>query len=80
MKNPKSLPALVYVDVEVSYRWRGSELACAYVCVVEQRNTLHRRIVATEHVSGKPEAIIDRVAAVVGEFTREHVLAQVEPF
>lgn len=80
MKNPTRLPALVYVDVEVSYRWRGSELACAYVTVVEQRNELHRRIVATEHIAGTPERIIDRVAEVVGELTREHVLAQVEPF
>lgn len=77
---PKPLPPLVYVDVEVSYRWRGSAPACAFVTVIEQRNTLHRRIVHTEHLHGQPEHLVDQVNQRTRELTLEHVLAHVEPF
>ena len=80
MKNPKPMPALVYVELEVSYRWRGSEPACSFVTVIEQRNTLHRRIVDTRHLTGTPERLIDQVNELVREWTLEHVLSHVEPF
>lgn len=80
VKNPKPLPALVYVEIEVSYRWRGSEPACAFVCVVEQRATLHRRVVDSEHLIGSPERLVDLVNDLVRRWTLEYVLAHVEPF
>lgn len=76
----KPLPPMVYVDVEVSFRWRGSEPVCAFLTVIEQRNTLNRRIVHTEHLHGGPVQLHDLVAARVPELIREHVLAHAEPF
>jgi hypothetical protein len=71
---------LVYVEIEVSYRWRGDSPACAYLTVIEQRGSLHRRIVESEHVAGIGEGLIDRVNARYLELTREHVLTHIEPF
>lgn len=80
MQNPKPLPPMVYVDIEVSYRWQGPDPACAFVSVVEQRNGTHRRIVDTRHLVAPPEKLIDQANALVQEWTREYVLAHVEPF
>jgi hypothetical protein len=80
MQQPRPLPPMVYVDVEVSYRWRGSEPVCAFVTVIEQRNTQHRRIAHTEHLHGSPEQLVDLVAARTRELTLEFVLAHAEPF
>lgn len=80
MKNPKRLPAIVYIDVEVSYRWRGGGPACAYLCVVEQRNETHRRIVHTEHIGGSGEQLIDTVIERSRQLHLEFVLPNVEPF
>lgn len=80
MHNPKPLPPMVYVEIEVSYRWQGSEPACAYVAVIEQRNATHRRIVDTRHIqsTGDTLRLVDEVAGVVREWTMEYVVP--EPF
>lgn len=80
MKNPKPLSPLVYVEIEVSYRWRGPEPACAFVTVIEQRGSVHRRIVDTQHLTGSPERLVDQVNDLVRQWTLEHVLSHVEPF
>lgn len=80
MQKPRPLSPIVYVEIEVSYRWQGSEPACAYVTAIEQRGSVHRRIVETEHIAGSGEKLIDAVEATVRRFTLEHVLSHVEPF
>lgn len=80
MKNPKPLSPLVYVDIEVSYRWRGSDPACAYVAVIEQRSATQRRIVDTRHIqsTGDVLRLVDEVNAQIREWTLEYVVP--EPF
>lgn len=80
MKKPGPLTPLVYVEIEVNYRWQGSEPTCAFVTVIEQRGSLHRRIIDTRHLTAKPERLVDLVNELVREWTYEHVLSHVEPF
>jgi hypothetical protein len=80
MKNPTKLSPLVYVELEVSYRWQGNEPVCAYCTVIEQRGTLHRRVVASVHIQGTGERLLDLVAAWYLEAQREHVLTHISPF
>lgn len=80
MKKPQKLSPIVYVEIEVNYRWRGGEPACAFVTVIEQRGSLHRRIVDTVHLQGTPIQLIDLVEAECRRLTLEHVLSHVEPF
>lgn len=76
----KRQPARVYVEIEVSYRWRGPEPECAFVTLIEQRNQLHRRIMDTRHLTANGDVLrlIDEVNATIREWTLEHVLP--EPF
>lgn len=80
MKQHKRVSPLVYVEIEVSFRWRGSEPACAYVTVIEQRGSLHRRVIDTRHLTASPEALVDQANALIRQWTLEYVLAHVEPF
>jgi hypothetical protein len=72
--------AMVYVEIEENWRWIGSEPACCYITVVEQRNSLHRRIAHTEHISGSGDKLFDRVTERVNELRREYILTMMEPF
>lgn len=72
--------AMVYVEIEQNWRWQGSEPACCYLTVIEQRNSLHRRIAHTEHIAGTGEALFDRVQARMRELEREYILTMMQPF
>lgn len=72
--------ALVYVEIEQSWRWGGGEPQCCYITVIEQRNTLHRRIAHTEHVVGTGERLFDQVQARCRELEREYILTMMSPF
>lgn len=76
----KSPGHLVYIDIEESWRWQGSEPSCCYVSVVEQRSTNHRRIAHTEHISGSGDRLFDQVTSRVNELRREYILTMMQPF
>lgn len=78
-KNPRPGP-LVYVEIEVNYRWRRTEPECCYLTVIEQRSAMHRRIAHTEHIVASGERLIDLVNERYLELTREYVLTWLEPF
>lgn len=77
MKKPAPL---VYVEIEESWRWQGSEPSCCFLTVVEQRSTLHRRIAHTEHVSGSGVTLFDQVTSRVNDLRREYILTMMQPF
>jgi len=77
MKKPSPL---VYIEIEESWRWHGSEPSCCYVTVIEQRSTLHRRVAHTEHISGSGDTLFDQVTARVNDLRREYILTMMEPF
>lgn len=72
--------ALVYVEIEQNWRWQNGEPACCYLTVIEQRNSLHRRIAHTEHLVGKGERLFDQVQQRMRELEREYVLTMMQPF
>lgn len=72
--------AMVYVEIEESWRWQGDEPRCCYITVVEQRNTLHRRIAHTEHLTGQGDTLFDLVTSRVNELRREYILTMMQPF
>jgi hypothetical protein len=78
--SPARLAPMVYLEVEVNFRWRGAEPVCAFLTVIEQRGQLHRRIAHTEHVHGTGEKLLDDVQARFRELTLEYVLPHTSPF
>jgi hypothetical protein len=77
MKKPSPL---VYVEIEESWRWSGSEPSCCFLTVVEQRSTMHRRVAHTEHVSGSGVTLFDEVTSRVNDLRREYILTMMQPF
>lgn len=72
--------ALVYVEIEQNWRWGDGEPVCCYLTVIEQRNTLHRRISHTEHIVGQGERLFDDVQRRMRELEREYILTMMQPF
>lgn len=68
------------VEVTVSYRRRAGHLECAFATVIETRTDGQRAVVASKHIHGRDERLIDTGTALFRELVLEHVLVDVEPF
>lgn len=68
------------VEVTVSFRRRAGHLECAFLTVFETRSDGQRACMASEHLQGRDERLIDAAAARYRDLVLEHVLVNVEPF
>lgn len=68
-------------ECEVSWRHEGGHLSCCFITLTGvEMGTGQRTVLASRHISGSPERLVDETLQYVRELTLEHVLSPEEPF
>jgi hypothetical protein len=68
-------------ELEVSWRHEGGKLTCCFVNLTGvEMGTNQRTLLASRHLAGSAEKLIDETLQYVREVTLEYVLSPEEPF
>lgn len=70
-----------FQELEISWRHEGGHLTCSFVTLSGvEMGTNQRTIIASRHLSGSPERLVDETLQHVRELVLEHILSPEEPF